>query len=104
MLYNSCMSDQATQKKSKKRPRDPSQLALAIVNEATEEQSTSETLSTPTENDSEKNPAAVILGRLGGIKGGPARAKKLSKKKRHEIAQKAAKARWKGKTAKKRKS
>ncbi|MDO9211689.1 MAG: hypothetical protein Q7V48_13220 [Deltaproteobacteria bacterium] len=43
----------------------------------------------------EKNPAAVALGRLGGLKGGPARAKILSAKKRKEIARKAAKARWK---------
>jgi hypothetical protein len=42
----------------------------------------------------EKNPAAVALGRLGGLKGGKARAEKLSTKKRSEIAQKAAKARW----------
>ncbi|GBE37816.1 hypothetical protein BMS3Bbin08_00413 [bacterium BMS3Bbin08] len=41
-----------------------------------------------------KNPAAVALGRLGGLKGGKARAAKLSAKKRKEIAQKAAKARW----------
>lgn len=70
------------------------------MNEVTEEQPTSETLSTLTENDSEKNPAAVILGRLGGIKGGPARAKKLSKERRCEIAIKAAEARWKCKTEK----
>lgn len=42
----------------------------------------------------EKNPAAVALGRLGGLKGGKARANKLSQKKRAEIAKKAAKARW----------
>ena len=42
----------------------------------------------------EKNPAAVALGRLGGLKGGKARAAKLSKKKRAAIAKKAAKARW----------
>jgi len=42
-----------------------------------------------------KNPAAVALGRLGGLKGGKARAEKLSAKKRAEIAKKAAKARWK---------
>ena len=41
-----------------------------------------------------KNPAAVELGRLGGKKGGPARAKKLSKKRRTEIAKKAAAVRW----------
>jgi len=43
---------------------------------------------------SEKNPAAVALGRLGGLKGGPARAAKLSANKRAEIAKKAAKVRW----------
>ena len=42
-----------------------------------------------------KNPAAVALGRLGGLKGGKARAAKLSAKKRAEIAKKAAIARWK---------
>ena len=42
----------------------------------------------------EKNPAAVQLGRLGGKKGGPARAAKLSAKKRQQIARKAARARW----------
>jgi hypothetical protein len=41
-----------------------------------------------------KNPAAVALGRLGGKKGGPARAKKLTKEQRAEIARKAAQARW----------
>jgi hypothetical protein len=41
-----------------------------------------------------KNPAAVALGRLGGLKGGKARAANLSAKKRKEIAQKAAKSRW----------
>ncbi len=41
-----------------------------------------------------KNPAAVALGRLGGLKGGKARAAKLSAKKRSEIAKKAAKTRW----------
>lgn len=41
-----------------------------------------------------KNPAAVALGRLGGLKGGKARAASLTKKKRSEIAKKAAAARW----------
>lgn len=43
----------------------------------------------------EKNPAAVALGRLGGLKGGKARAEKLSPKKRSLIAKKAALSRWK---------
>jgi hypothetical protein len=47
-----------------------------------------------------KNPAAVALGRLGGLKGGAARAKKLTKAQRSEIAKKAAQARW-GKKPKK---
>lgn len=41
-----------------------------------------------------KNPAAVALGKLGGMKGGKARAEKLSSERKKEIAQKAAKARW----------
>ena len=41
-----------------------------------------------------KNPAAVALGRLGGVKGGKARAAKLSASRRSAIAKKAAKARW----------
>jgi hypothetical protein len=44
-----------------------------------------------------KNPAAVALGRLGGLKGGKARAAKLSATKRKAIAKKAAAARWKSK-------
>jgi hypothetical protein len=41
-----------------------------------------------------KNPAAVALGKLGGPKGGPARAKALTPERRSEIAKKAATARW----------
>lgn len=71
----------------KKRPKDISQLAHQIVQEATQEVKEEIPIK-------EKNPAAVALGRLGGLKGGPARAKKLSSKKRKAIAQKAAKTRW----------
>jgi hypothetical protein len=42
----------------------------------------------------EKNPAAVALGRKGGLKGGPARAAKLTKTQREESARAAARARW----------
>jgi hypothetical protein len=49
------------------------------------------------ETPPKKNPAAVALGRLGGKKGGPARAAKLSKARRSEIAKAAAAKRW-GKT------
>ena len=75
------------EKKTKKRSSDINILASQIVAEATKE--------SVSESVKEKNPAAVALGRLGGLKGGPARAKKLSPKKRKEIAKKAAKARWK---------
>jgi hypothetical protein len=67
---------------SKNPPPDDNQLAALIVQQATEP---------------DKNPAAVALGRLGGLKGGPARAKRLNKKRRSEIATKAAKARWRKK-------
>ena len=44
-----------------------------------------------------KNPAAVALGRLGGLKGGKARAATLGARKRSQLAAKAAKARWRAK-------
>jgi hypothetical protein len=73
------------------RPRDVNQLAKLIVDQTTG-QAPPEQVQGPDEG---KNPAAVALGRLGGLKGGKARAKKLSAKKRKEIAKKAALARWK---------
>ena len=73
----------------KKRPRDANQPAKQIVHEATSEASNE-----PRKADEGKNPAAVELGRLGGLKGGKARAKKLSPAKRKAIAKKAAAARW----------
>lgn len=45
-----------------------------------------------------KNPAAVALGRRGGLKGGRARAESLSAEERSQIARRAAKARWKKKS------
>lgn len=68
-------------------PRDLNQLASKIAKIATGEEKP------PDENEG-KNPAAVALGRLGGLKGGKARAKKLSAEKRKEIAKKAARKRW----------
>ena len=75
-------------KRSSKKPRDLNKLAKSIVDEATGNK--------PPEAkpDREKNPAAVALGRLGGLKGGKARARKLSKTERSEIALRAAVARW----------
>lgn len=73
--------------KHPKRPKDTNQRAKSIVDLAigeTEDQNLNRG----------KNFAAVELGRLGGLKGGKARAKKLSAKRRKEIAKKAAKIRW----------
>lgn len=72
-----------------KRPRDISQLAKMIVDEATNEEPT-----TAPDDQPEKNKAAQELGRIGGKKGGKARAGKLTPEERKAIAQKAAKARW----------
>jgi len=76
--------------RSSKRPRDPNQLAATIVGLATGG-SGSETSDHDTTG---KNPAAVELGRLGGLKGGKARAKSLTAKQRSAIARKAAQARY----------
>jgi hypothetical protein len=70
-----------------KRPRDPNQLGKLIV-----DLTTSEVEDAPSHE--EKNPAAVALGRLGGLKGGKARAEKLTPRQRSMAARKAAKARW----------
>lgn len=67
---------------------DLNELASSIMDRATNEQ--------PPEDDG-KDPAAVSLGRRGGLKGGPARAAKLTPEERRESAKKAAAARW-GKT------
>lgn len=74
-------------KRSSTGRKDLNQLAKSIVDQAI-----SEELEQP--EGPEKNPAAVALGRLGGLKGGAARAKKLTAKERSEIAKKAAATRW----------
>ena len=70
-----------------RRPRDFNQRGKQIVDLLTGE-------ITEQNPDEGKNPAAVLLGRLGGLKGGKARAEKLSPERRKEIAQLAAKKRW----------
>jgi hypothetical protein len=73
--------------RSRKRPRDLNSLAAAIVGEATGD--------TPPEPDDDgKDPAAVALGRKGGLKGGAARAAKLTPEQRSAAAKKAAQTRW----------
>ena len=76
--------------KKPKRPRDINKLAKFILDEAIGEIEPTEEIPCPP-----KNPAAVALGKLGGLKGGKARAEILSAKRRKEIAKKAAAARWK---------
>jgi hypothetical protein len=70
---------------------DPIQFAAAVL-----EAVTGEAVGPPPKEETgpAKDPHAVALGRKGGLKGGPARAKKLGKKKLKEAAKKAA-ARWK---------
>jgi len=75
--------------KTPKRPRDTNQLAKFITDLATGD--ASEPVS---DKDKGKDPAAVALGRKGGLKGGKARAESLSPKKRKDIAKKAAAKRW----------
>jgi hypothetical protein len=74
-------------KRSSRMPKDPNQLAAEIVRLSTEE-------------TAPKPPPAISaylaqIGRTGGLKGGRARANKLSSERKIEIARKAAKARWK---------
>lgn len=81
---------------SKKKKPDLNVLASQIVEETIDSKAKSrKQTEEPKPEDGGNNPAAVELGRLGGLKGGPARAKKLTKKQRSEAARKAALARWK---------
>jgi hypothetical protein len=75
--------------KRSSRPHDLNQLAKLMTDQATGQASPELAL-----REEGKNPAAVALGRLGGLKGGKARAEKLSERKRKQIAKKAAAARW----------
>jgi hypothetical protein len=73
--------------------RDENQLAKSILDEITSDEPEAQR-GPAGSKPQEKNPAAVALGRLGGLKGGKARAEKLSDDERKEIARKAAEARW----------
>jgi hypothetical protein len=78
--YNHAEMGSKKKRTRKKAPsEDPNALAKSLVDKAA---------------NSGKNPAAVALGRLGGKKGGPARAAKLSAERRREIARQAARTRW----------
>lgn len=70
--------------KAKRPPTDPNKAAKRVL----------DAVIAATEGAPEKNPAAVALGRMGGLKGGKARAASLSPAQRKASAKKAAKARW----------
>ena len=74
-----------------KREHDFAINAFRVVQEATAEKEPTQAKPAPTEG---KNPNAVALGRLGGLKGGKARASKMTPERRKEIARKAAQKRW----------
>lgn len=80
--------------RKKKREHDFSVTAFRVVQEATG-QVEPEPKQIEPELVEGKNPHAVALGRLGGLKGGKARFEKLTPEQRKEIARKAAQARWK---------
>lgn len=69
---------------AKKKQKDPSEIARHVLDAVVPD----------AEPPKEKNPAAVALGRLGGKKGGPARAAKLTAEQRKAIAKRAAAKRW----------
>ena len=77
--------------RSRKRPTDANQRAKSIVDIATGGNSAPK-------DENEKNPAAVALGRRGGLKGGKARAAKMTPEEREEAARLAAQARWRKKS------
>jgi hypothetical protein len=72
---------------SRKPPTDPFRLARHVLDTVVPD-------AEPQAEKPEKNPAAVALGKLGGRKGGLMRAKKLTAKRRSEIAREAARQRW----------
>ena len=73
--------------KRPRRPRDPNELAFQVFREAIGD-------APPPEAERTKNPAAVALGKLGGAKGGRARAASMTAEERAESARKAAVVRW----------
>jgi hypothetical protein len=84
--------DDLTMHRRSSKDRDFATIARNVVEQAIGEKLDGTPLDDPNKG---KNPAAVALGKLGGAKGGKARADALSPSKRKAIAKKAAKARWK---------
>lgn len=80
------MPKRSSKRRGKQGPEDANEIAFRVAAEAASGK--------PEDWQDGKNPAAVALGRLGGLKGGRARAAKLSAEERSEIARRAAVARW----------
>jgi hypothetical protein len=76
------------------RKKDENQTAFATLEELLRRDAVRDSLPVPSISPEEKDPKAVKAGRLGGLKGGKIRAKRLSEKRRRGIAKKAANARW----------
>ena len=93
-----CDNSTMSTAKHPKRPADFNQRAYQVfqeaIGEAKPDPASEPTEASLTKPEPEKDPAAVSLGRRGGLKGGPARAKKLTTEEKSEIGKKAAKARW----------
>lgn len=78
----------------KKKVPDPAELGFGILQHVIAATGDAPAEPEPSPTDPGKDPAAVAMGRKGGLKGGPARANKLGKKKLSEIGKKMAAARW----------
>ena len=83
-------------KQCKKTRRDVAEIALSVVEQAIGEKLAGKPQPEPVEEPKPdtRNPAAVVLSKLGASKGGKVRAAQLSANKRSDIAKKAAKTRW----------
>ena len=91
MAVQACHTEDMPARSSISRDHDFATIARNLVEQAIGEHLNGTPLEDP---NASKNPHAVALGRLGGLKGGKARAEKLSAPKRKAIARKAARARW----------
>jgi len=94
------LSHNTSMAKKKRKPKtpDPAAFAFGVMQHVIEATGDKTDEPRPAQDRSGKDPHAVALGRKGGLKGGPARAKKLTKKQRVAAAEKAAAARWSKKT------
>jgi hypothetical protein len=93
-MPNRSRTERTAHTKQKPKPRHVSKAHLQEREENLSAFDAVQRIIAQTEGTETKNPAAVALGRLGGLKGGKARAEKLTKKELRESAIKAAKARW----------